>query len=456
MLCAFLALVSVAASAGEIAGLPSQLPPSLNPDFSLTFGNDFLGRGGSTDDFRTAQIILSAKLGERWHGVIDHSALTLKELPLSGRIDQVSGSLGYRFIDRRSGQQSTRATAGVGIRSTGDYSGERMQNGLHRLIGSATQQLPYLDSAQTDGTLWIDAQHYAAFHTSRRDGYFGGWQSGYWLRASSLITSDSQWDNALGAYAVTSRNSIDVWLGVRRDWRSGYDQDFVQHSTASAEDDVSIVFGLRMGALILETVQQLNNKASYGQLKLVADGRQSFPADMTWPRFSVEFGFLVPDVLVQLAAKYKIRLLTRAESNWRESLVVDIRLGEPQFGDDPEIYVKTQQVSVGLEWEKSLAATLDWISVYGTAGLGWRREELIGDGSLEGLTSETVGMTTGVAGVGLRFSAASLGEKWRYRLQLGLAASAPFGDSHVDFAGQSMRLHKSSLAVSLGMTFDYE
>ena len=211
-----------------------------------------------------------------------------------------------------------------------------------------------------------------------------------------------------------------------------------------------------MGALLLETVQQLNNKASYGQLKLVADGRQSFPADLTWPRFSMEIGFLVPDVLVQLAAKYKIRLLTQVESSWRESLVFDIRSGEPQFGDNPEIYVRTQQVSVGLEWEKSLAATWDWISAYGTAGLGWRRETLIGDGSLAGLTSETVGMTTGVACVGLRFSAASLGEKWRYRLQLGLAGTAAFGDSHVDFAAQSLRLHQSSLAVSLGMTFDYE
>ena len=456
MLCAFVALVSVTASAGEIAGVQSQLPPSLDPDFSITFSNDFLGRGGSTDDFRTTQIILGAKFADRWLAVLDHSALTLKELPLNGRIDQVSGSLGYRFIDRGDPQQTTRAAAGAGIRSSGNYSGERMQNGFHRIIGSDTQQLAYVDSGNTDATLWIDIDHYSVFHTSGGEGFFGGWLSAYWLRASSLITSDSQWDNAFGAYVITSRNSIDIWLGARRDWRSGYDQDFVQRATASAEDDIALVFGVRMGALVLETVQQINNRASYGQLKLVADGRQSFPPGMAWPRLNIEFGFVVPDVMIQLAAKYKARLLTGAESKWRESLVLNLQFGEPQFGDNPEIYVRSQQLSLGVEWEKSLTGELGWISAYGSAGLGWRRESLVGDGALQGFRSETVGKTTAVAGIGLRFNAASLGENWRYRLQLGLVASLPFGSSNVAFAGESLRLHENRLGVNLGMTFDFK
>ena len=456
MVCAFLTLVSVAASAGEIAGLPSQLPPTLDPQLSISFSNDFLGRGGSVDDFRTAQIIVAAKLGDRWLALIDHSALTLKDTPLSGRIDQVSGSLGYRFIDRGDQRQKTRLAAGAGVRRSGEFYGERMQNGFHRLVGSDTQQLPYVDSANTDATAWIDLDHYATFHTSSGSGLFGGWQSAYWVRASSLITSDSQWDSAIGAYAVTSRNSIDIWLGVRRDWRSGYDQDFVQRATASAEDDVALVFGLRMGALVLETVQQFNNQASYGQLRLVADGRQSMTRQTSRQRFSIEFGFIVPDVMVQLAAKYRSRLLTNEESEWREALVLDLRFGEPQFGDNPEIYARSEQLSIGVEWEKPLAGESSWISAYGTIGLGWRREGLIGDGTFSGITSETVGKTTAVAGIGLRFFAADLGENWRYRLQLGLTGSAPFSSADVSFAGESLRLHTKSLGVSLGMTFDFD
>ena len=456
MVCAFLTLVSVAAAAGEIAGLPSQLPPTLDPQLSINFSNDFLGRGGSVDDFRTAQIIVAAKLGDRWLALIDHSTLTLKDTLLSGRIDQVSASLGYRFIDRGDRRRKTRLAAGAGVRRSGDYYGERMQNGFHRLVGSNTQQLPYVDSARTDATAWIDMDHYAAFHTSSGSGLFGGWQSAYWVRASSLITSDSQWDSAIGAYAVTSRNSIDIWLGIRRDWRSGYDQDFVQRATASAEDDVALVFGLRMGALVLETVQQLNNQASYGQLRLVADGRQSMTPQMTRQRFSIEFGFIVPDVMVQLAAKYRTRLLTSETSEWREALVLDLRFGEPQFGDNAEIYVRSEQLSIGVEWEKPLAGESSWISAYGMIGLGWRREGLIGDGTLSGTTSETVGETTAVAGMGLRFFAATLGENWRYRLQLGLTGSAPFSSSNVAFGGESLRLHTPSLGVNLGMTFDFD
>ena len=456
MLCAFLAVVSVTASAGEIAGLPSQLPPSLDPDLSITFSNDFLGRGGSTDDFRTTQIILAARFADRWLAVLDHSALTLKELPLNGRIDQVSASLGYRFIDRKDEQQTTRVAAGAGLRSTGNYSGERMQNGFHRIIGSDTQQLPYVNSTSTDATLWIDIGHSSAFHTSSGDGFLGGWNSAYWLRASSLITSDSQRDNAVGAYAMTSRNAIDIWLGVRRDWRSGYDQDFVQRATASAEDDVAIVFGVRMGALVIESVQQINNKASHGQLKLVADGRQSFLPGNTWPRLNIEFGFVVPDVMIQLAAKYKTMLLTNADSNWRESIMIGFEFGEPQYGDDPEIYVRSQQVSIAVEWEKTLTTRSERIQAYGSAGLGWRRESLVGDGSLNGLKSDTVGETTAVASIGLRFTAATLSENWRYRLQLGLSARVPFSSTNIMFAGESLSVHENGLGISLGMTFDFD
>jgi len=71
------------------------------------------------------------------------------------------------------------------------------------------------------------------------------------------------------------RNSIDVWLGFRHDWRSGYDADNVQVETARAEDDTAVVIGVRFGALMLETVQQLNNDASYGQLSLVSSGFRS-------------------------------------------------------------------------------------------------------------------------------------------------------------------------------------
>jgi len=443
------------ATAGEIAGMRSQLPPTTDPDVAINFSNDFLGRGGSTDDFRTSQLIVSAKIGSKWFALIDHSILTLDQPIAGGRIDQLSGSLGYRFVDRQSSDSVTRITAGSGFRAVGDFNGEPAQNGFHRLVGSGAVDLPYVDSSGTDASFWFDADRYAAFHTSGGNGFFGGWQSGYWVRASSLITSGSQWDNALGAYVVSSKNAIEFWLGIRRDWRSGYDQDLVQQATAAAEDDVAVVVGLRWGALVLETVQQVNNAASYGQLKLVADGRKSFPVPASPPRISVEFGFIVPDVQVQLAAKLRSNLFPGPDSRWRESIFVDTRFGEPQYQDDASLYVRSRQLSVGMEWERSLPDTLEWISAYGSLGIGWRNEKLIGDLDLTGEQSESVGKATALLSTGLRFASANLGAGWRYRLQLGLTSWIPSSSSEVMLAGQPFTLLKSGFGLSLGMTFDY-
>jgi len=444
------------ANAGEIAGLRSQLVPTTDPDFSLNFSNDFLGRGGSVDDFRTAQIIISSKIGERWFALLDHSTLTLEENPFNGRIDQLTGSIGYRFIDRQSSSTISRLTAGSGFRAAGDYSGEPMQNGFHRIVDSDVKSLPYVDASGVDLTLWIDADHYDEFHISTGDGFFGGWHSGYWVRASSLLTSDLQLDSALGVYAVTSRNSIDLWMGIRRDWRSGYDQDIVQIATAAAEDDLAFVVGLRWGALVLETVQQFNNQASYGQLKLVAGGRQSFPRANSVPRTSIEFGFLLPDVQVLLAGKIKSKLFAGAESSWRESIVIDTRFGEPQYEDNPDLYVETRQVTIGMEWERQLSGALNWINAYGVVGAGWRSERLLGDGLLADEKSEAVGKATATFGAGLRFAAADLGDNWRYRLQLGVSGWVPAGSAEVQFAGQPVELLKTGFGISLGMTFDHE
>ncbi|MEO0998931.1 MAG: hypothetical protein AAFX58_15585, partial [Pseudomonadota bacterium] len=51
-------LVLPAADAGEIAGLPANAPASTDGGFTFGFYNDFLGRGGRNDDFRTQQLIL--------------------------------------------------------------------------------------------------------------------------------------------------------------------------------------------------------------------------------------------------------------------------------------------------------------------------------------------------------------------------------------------------------------
>ena len=447
IVCAACLLGTKIGSAGEIAGMRSSLPPTLDPDLAINFSNDFLGRGGSIDDFRTTQLIVSARFQERWLAVFDHSALTLDRDSLAGRIDQTTLSLGYRLLDVSSTGRRGTLAFGSGVRRYGKFAGDRMQNGFHRLISSDVNVLPYVDSGGDDITLWLDADYMATFSDIR------DWRLAWWLRGNTLWSGSGQWDSSASAYLVAARGPFELWFGGRSDWRSGYDQDFVQAATADAESDVSVVIGLRLGALVLETAQQLNNDASFGQLKLVSDARHRYPIDGSLPKLAIEFALLVPDVYVDLAGKYRSHLWISRDSAWQQSIVVAGRYGEPQYGDNPEHYRRTRQLSAALEWERPVA--VDWLSAYLSAGLGWRSEQLFGDAGASGIESDTVSKGVGTASAGLRMTAASLGGRWRYRLQLGFSTWLPFSEETVEFAGSVATLHSTSGALSLGMSFDF-
>jgi hypothetical protein len=98
-----------------------------------------LGRGGSVDDFRTQQFIITGEIGERWEVTVDHSILTLVEADEPGRTDQLSASLGYRLFDTSDDRAINRLTTGLGLRGYGDFGGERIQNGSHQLVRSSPE-----------------------------------------------------------------------------------------------------------------------------------------------------------------------------------------------------------------------------------------------------------------------------------------------------------------------------
>ena len=449
-------LLPTRAIAGEIPGLPASLPPYLEPKLELTFSNDFLGRGGSVDDFRTQQIILTVKPVARWTLLLDHSILTLSNDSANpGRTDQLSGSLGYDLISKDESGRNGRLSVGTGFRSSGEFAGERMQNGFHRLVGSEIETLPYTGTKRTDATAWFDAEYYTVMREPGTAGLFGDWRMGSWLRVSSLVTSDAQWDGSAALFAVANRRSIDLWFGLRRDWRSGYD-DPVQWATAAAEDDLSVVLGVRFGALVLETVQQLNNDASYGQLRLVSSGENRSSSTSRRPRIGIETGILLPDVHLHLAGRRRTSLMTADSSAWRESAFVSIDYGEPQHADSNSVFIRSVQLGIGLEWQRILAAQGGWLSAYGSVGAGWRDEGLIGDGALAGEKSSSVGRAVLLLGAGFRVDASKLGARWNYRIQLGVSGWIPSGDAEAQIGALTLPVQKPALNLMLGMTFDME
>lgn len=444
-----LAVLSNRTDAGEIPGMPSTLPPFLDSRFELALSNDFLGRGGGVDDFRTQQFTLTSYFGQRWLLVADHSVLTLSEPGEEGRIDQLSASLGYRWISARSDVAATKVATGFGIRRSGDYRGEEMQNGFHRLIGSDIEFLPYSNAGETVVTAWVDTDHYARFRKLS-----SGWDFGYWLRARALATSDGQLDSTISASAVASIGNIDIWAGLRQDWRNGYDEP-VQRATASAEQDMAGVLGVRLGSMIIETVQQFAGDGSFGQLRFVSSESAAMRQDVSPARFGLEFGFLLPDVQVRLQGRWHRNLLLRDGSAWHESVILSFDYGEPQFRNDNTVYVHSRQVAVGLEWERPLSQATRWLAGYGSASVGWRQERLIGDGPRLGEESSAADSGVLLLGAGLRFHASALGGAWRYRIQTGLTAWLPFSETTRTIGTTDLEVMSPSLGLSLGFSFDF-
>jgi hypothetical protein len=448
------ALTVPPAFSGEIPGLPPQLPPYHERDFELAFSNDFLGRGGSVDDFRTQQIIASARLSDKWLAVFDHSILTLGNVAEPARVDQLSASLGYRIVDRDRGDRNDSIVAGVGLRSAGSYAGDRIQNGFHRLIDSTIKDFPYSGPHATDATAWVDANHYRVLRAAGDGGPLDGWRRGVWLRAGSLVTTAGQWDSTAMAVGVASRLSIDLWAGVRGDWRYGYD-DIVLQETADAEDDISIVLGARFGALVLETVQQLNNDASYGQLRLVSTGRRNTARPDGGQRLGFEFGFSLPDVHMRVAAKYPSRILVSGSSRWRESVLVAASYGEPQFEDENSLFVRTRQLEIGVEFERPWRGQHDWLRTYVASAGGWRQQSMIAVGELQERRSRSVDRAVLTLGAGVRIDAAGPAKGWQLAIQTGVLGTFPVSDAELVLDGNVYGVQKTSVNVVVGFVLDF-
>lgn len=452
----FLCLSAAGTQAGEISGLPAHLPPTVRPDYSFFLGNDFAA-ADTSDDYRTEQMIVSARLRESWIAVLDHSVLTREDLAVSdrGRIDTMTMSLGYELFSVDSSAQQTSVLAGLAIRMVGNFEGERIQNGFHRLIGSDTDAIPYTDTRQTDPAAWFLGQHYQRFREATDGGFLNGWDLGYWARAGALITTDGQIDGVAGLYAVASRRRWDVWLGVRRDWRTGYDADFVLQDTAAEENKAAVSLGVRFGALVLETVQRMDSSASYGQLSFVSSPQTRGEATLEPVRADVQFSLHMPHVTFQVATRWYHRLFTSDGSSWDEAVFAEIRGGQPQLGRNPALFVDTSQLSLGLEWSRRVAEQFDWLRFFASAGAGWRREQLLGREELRGEESASIDRGVLLLETGFEFDAARLSKRSRFKMRLGVTSWRPTSDAVVDIGGTPAIIQEPGASIVVGWVFTY-
>jgi len=449
-------LASSQVSAGEISGLPPSLAPTTQPEYTFYFGNDFL-TAGTNDDFRTQQLMASLRIKDRWRVVLDHSILT-REHAESGppaRLDQMSLSVGYEWLRRVDASGRSAVSVGIGARGAGNYEGSRIQNGFHSLIESEVSFLPYASTREVDATVWAFGETHRVLRTARGDGVFSGWDTGYWARGGALATSDGQLDVVAGLYAIASRPGFDLWLGLRRDWREGYDSDLVQRETAAEESKLALSYGLRLGSIVMETVQRFDSYASYGQISFVSSPatRRNTTPGRTKSEF--QLGLHMPHMLMQMAGRWHRPVFLNTSSQWRESITADLRGGQPQIGQDVNRYAETLQLTMGLEYSRRTAATPDWLRFYGAASIGWRTERFIGRGALSGVKSEAVGRAVLQTDLGVEVDAVRMGNNWRHKLRLGVSAWAPTESVTIMTGGEPTTLLEPGVAISVGWTFSY-
>lgn len=443
--------------AGEVSGLPQNLAPATRPDYAYFLGNDFAA-SGTSDDFRTGQMAITGRFGDSWVAVLDHSIFTRQDElnDRRGRIDTMTASIGFEILDVDASDRRTSIVLGAALRAIADLEGERVQNGVHRLIESDTERIPYTDTEQLDPAAWFLGEHFRELRAATGEDFFGSWSLGYWARLGALGTFDGQLDAMAGLYAVAKRRQVNLWLGVRRDWRTGYDTDFVLRDAAHEEAKFAVALGARFGALVIESVQRIDSSASYGQLSFISSPDTRRRSAWTGPvRFDFQAALQLPHVTFQLASRWHRQVLIADTSPWREALFAEIRGGQPQLGSDPTLFVDTGQVTLGMEWSRAILDHSDWLRFYSNAGLGWRSERLLlRDESTRG-ESEKVDRGVAAAEAGLEIAAAPLGERVQFKLRLGVTAWLPFGDATVAIGDTTATIQDTGASLALGWVFAY-
>lgn len=455
-------MFTVNLKAGDITGAPAVLPPQLLGDFSSLWSNDYFGSGGESDDYRTQQLGLQIELKSKWGLIFDHSILTAsKDNPVlpgtSGRLDQVSLSLVYDIYRHEADRnQLGNIKAGAGFRSYGNFGGSRIQNSFHRLVNSSGDDYPYVDTKNNTAIVWLKGDYQKLYQLQPTVTAETGWRAGYWLDATALGSTDGQWDATLSVNAVVRNQSTTAWLGVREDWRENYDADFVQTATAQSESGTSLTFGVGVGPVIFESVQGLDDKASFGRFVFTSVENEYTLADYSLnTNNAISFNLLLPDV--ELEAQYRRALPYQLKSfgSPRTWLLLGIHYGQPSYRDSFDVYNLTRQAAIGLELEWRNNKTRQWAWPYLALLAGQRTEQLRADsGALAGQESEQESSPVVEAGTGIRFNLYP-SRTWQLLFQVGLVGHYPTSSKTVVFDQQDVEILQPDLAASMGFSVTF-
>jgi hypothetical protein len=224
-------------------------PPDTEPDWWVTWGNDFLGVGGKDpDDNRTNEVSCGLRVLNVCYLTLDDSMLT-HLVPgnrrTGWRLDELKVEIGAPVAPG--------VIVGEGWRDRRDLGGERGQNWFHREIGGKSVAATY-EGSQDAFLVYCTTAH--EVYTTDRFGLL--------LRTQSVGATDMTLDLSQSALAVYHGHQWKAWVGPEAEERVGGYRAGVVRDVARFEQGLYLETGVQLGNWSFDTRYQFRSGDSVG------------------------------------------------------------------------------------------------------------------------------------------------------------------------------------------------
>jgi hypothetical protein len=377
-----------------VAGVPEDQRPGTLPTAWLGWSNDSFGGelGRNTDDYRTNAFYGGVRIARNWIVAFDYSMLTYLEVPKKElRADELTATLGYRH-DFAELPESWVA-AGIGVRHSGDLSGQNVQNEWHNIWDYDRVNVTYEES-RTAGVGYV-----AGGWAWRPESEAVRQRFGIFVNGAALTTETGELNSALSVNAALAGRDAAFWLGLRQNYNTGENLSVTADKTAEHENGTWLMVGASAGAWFFEGGTSLKNGGTQGRLGFLWDrGTDSKPAQIS----DIE-GVLGLYDGYALGLQYRWRPAWLDEfSNQRMSLMLDYRFGQYPGVDWRGNNILFRQPVVGLDASLFPVQEGLYITPFAYSAVGVREEKVELTYAKARFPSDSAVRGVVQAGVGLR------------------------------------------------------
>jgi hypothetical protein len=402
-----LSLCTLSPALALVAGLPEWVRPGAPPTVWASWSNDTFGGelGRNTDDFRTNALAAGFSYDHRWVIAIDNAMLTTRQ-SAELRTDQITLTAGHvaRFQDAGLAGAQARLDAGVGLRRTGSYGGQDVQNRWHDFLGYRRIELPE-DTEEDEGMAWARASWLVTDQEPRtllEMPYLRAGQLGLELNAGGFATTGGDVQGTVGARLLLIGMDGHIGLGVEQRLMNDGQPNTVTNLVAEHEEGTWATWSASAGGWFVSGGIGTAHGGSYGTVGWQSGRTPGREASAERTSVDGMFG-VFQGYSLGVQFRWRPEWLAELEPAGRLNLLFDYRFGRYPGQDWYADTVITRQPTLGIDcaaW-KPAAEGFDCVP-FAYVALGARQEAVTPqfDDARFPEQSAWRGVTT--AGIGLR------------------------------------------------------